>query len=140
MANRYGQERKISAQLIVIAPYNGLPQRDFGVFPNSEGFGFEREDIKYGEYPVATGIASREDATLKRLYGDASPEQEAWLEANSQSPCLVIRSYKGDDDLAIGVPRTYTGVVKGVKPPDGDETGSGRTMLEVTCILDVPAS
>jgi len=137
---RYVQQKNIITSLIVKAPYNGAAQRDLGIFAESEGFGLDVDDVRYGEYPVAAGVASREDATLRRPYSETSPEEEAWLESKRGFPVVIVRAYKGDDNLPVGVPRTYQGVLKGVNPPDGDITASERSKLTVMCLLDVDAS
>jgi hypothetical protein len=140
MPNRFAQQKTVTAQLTVFAPYNGADRRDLGTFGKSSGFGSQADDIKYGEYPVATGVRHRDDATLSRPFSDLSAEEEAWLDANLGKAVTIIRSYAGDDGLPIGTPRTYTGRLKHVGPPDGDETSSGRSELTVMCILDSVAS
>jgi hypothetical protein len=140
MANRYAQQKTVTAHLPVFAPFNGADRRDLGAFGKSSGFGSQTDDIKYGEYPVATGVRSRDDATLTRPFSDLSAEEEAWLDANLGAAVTIVRSYAGDDGLPIGTPRTYTGRLKAVTPPDGDETSSGRSELSVVCVLDVAAS
>lgn len=140
MATRYVQQRTITTRLIVQAAFNGDPSRDLGTFDKCEGLGLEAEDVKYAEYQVATGVRSREDATLRRPFSETSPEEAAWLEANIGAVVTIVQNYNGDDGLPLGVPRTYTGRIKGVTPPEADATGSERSELTVMCIMDVAAS
>jgi hypothetical protein len=140
MATRYAQTRTIDTQLIVHAPYQGKPSRDFGIYDKAEGFSFTSEKVSYGEAPVAAGVASREDVTLRRPFSQFSPEEEAWLEAHQGRDCTVVRSFRGDDKLAMGKPRTYTGVVLGVDSPDSDRTASERAETAVTIALNVSAT
>lgn len=140
MPSRYVQSRTISSRLIVYATFNGNPQRDLGIFDKCSGLGFDSDDVKYGEYPVGTGVASREDATLRRPFSELSPEEGAWIEANHGAECAVIQSYAGDDGLPLGQPRTYTGRVKGHTPPEADKTASERSEFVVNCIMNVQAA
>lgn len=142
MPTRYAQQRTISTQLIVeehISPATGatVPRRDLGFFDKCEGLGLEADDVKYGEYPVSVGPRSREDATLRRPFSEASSEEAQFLETNISAPVTLIQNYKGDDGLPLGIPRTYTGVLKGCQVPDSDATGNERSELAVTCIMNV---
>ncbi len=140
MATRYVQQNKIRFQLLVHASdWNG-GTRDFGVFDKGEGLALDAEDVKYGEFDVAVGVASRGDCTLRHRFSELSVEEEAWLEAHQGYPVTIVKSYAADDGLPVGTPRTFTGVVKGVMGPDGDVTASERSELGVVCIMNVPAS
>lgn len=140
MPTRYAQSRTIDTTLIVNVPYGGRSSRDTGVWPKAEGFGLTGDDVRYAEYPVATGVFSREDATLRRPFDEFSGELKKWLEANRGAAVTIIQSRRGDDGLPLGAPDTYTGRISGVTGPEADITASERAELSVTCVLDVVAS
>lgn len=142
---RYVQQRTISTRLIVEAHSiqgAAVARRDLGTFDKCEGLGLEAEDVKYAEYQVATGVRSREDATVRRPFTEASAEEMAFFDAacSVSAPITIIQNYNGDDGLPLGVPRTYTGAAKGVIPPEADSTGSERAEVGFVCIMNVDAN
>lgn len=140
MPTRYAQARTVDTRLIVQAPYGGRQTRDTGNWPKAEGGGLEGEDVRYGEFEVATGNFTREDMTLRRPYDENAPELEKWLERNRGAAVTVVRSYRDDSLQPLsGVVKTYTGRIRGVAGPEADVTASERSELTVMLILDVEA-
>lgn len=140
MATRYNQQKNVVNQLLVHAPYNGGPLRDFGYFDKRDGLGLEVEKVSYGENPVAAGVRSRADATLRRPFSDTSAEELRWWDNHTGSDATIIVHYKGDDGLPMGEIGKYTGKVAGSAPPEGDTTASERSELALTVFVDVAAA
>lgn len=141
MAIRYAQSRTVDYQLIIRKPYGGKPERDTGLWPKAEGGQLTGEEIKYGEYPVATGTFSRENISLRRPFDQDSAELESWLEAARGADVTLIRSQRGDDLASLdGRVRTFTGQIISVMGPAADVTTSERSELMVELVVNVPAS
>lgn len=114
---------------------------DMGYWAAKEGGGVSTEDSTYSDWDgdqQLGGKASREDATLRKLYREGVHAKYRFLDGACIRGAKIVwtATPTGDDGVAWGEPIVRTGRLGAVAEPDADKSSSEGGELSVTLKLD----
>lgn len=113
---------------------------DLGEYAVAEGGGISADASLYHDWDGPQqlgGIRSREDMTLRRLYGRNANEVYTQLDRwTGRARVQVARTATDDRGVAVGEVIRYTGILGGVSLPDLDKGSNDGGEIELTLQLD----
>lgn len=113
---------------------------DLGQWAVVEGGGVSSDSTKYhdwdGEQNLG-GVRTREDMTVKRLYGRHANEVYSQLDRWCGSALIeASRAATDDRGVIVGEVLRYTGMLGGAKLPDQEKGSNDAGEIELTLQLD----
>lgn len=111
---------------------------DLGIFDKMTGGEVDSDEVTYkpGAMGARVSLGGSQNVgviTVSRLYElDRDHSQVHWLMTRAGKGNAVVKKVSLDvDGNAYGIPLTYTGKLKMVKPPDPDSTAATEALLEL---------
>lgn len=87
---------------------------------------------------AVSGVTKRDTATLERAWDDVLIGAYMALDAAVGGPCAIGVTPSKTASTKAANRRSYTGVIKEVKPPDNDSTSSSISQLQIVIELNEP--